>query len=115
MQPSKKSGHLAFSSENVPIRVSGLPVPVFLSEGLLPHSHVLLLIHQSQQRRAGLNPQAVVVVLGVPPIGGDKKCVEDPPKPSSILDNSKSYSDCQSKSEFQPVRIENECHLNTHQ
>lgn len=70
-QLSEKSGHLAFISEKVPIRVSGHPVPVFLSEGLLPHSHVLLLVHQSQQRRAGLDPQAIVVVLGVPPEGAE--------------------------------------------
>lgn len=81
-QPSETFGPLAFSSEKVPIRVSGHPVPVFLSEGLLPHCHVLLLVHQSQQRRAGLDPQAVVVVLGVPPEAADRQCGEDAPKHS---------------------------------
>lgn len=42
-------------------------LPLFLGEGLAPHGHVLLVLHQPQQGRAGLDAQAIVVVLGVAP------------------------------------------------
>ena len=42
-------------------------LPLLLGEGLAPHGHVLLVLHQPQQGRAGLDAQAIVVVLGVAP------------------------------------------------
>lgn len=42
-------------------------LPLFLGEGLAPHGHVLLVLHQPQQGRAGLDAQAIVVILGVAP------------------------------------------------
>lgn len=41
-------------------------IPVFLGERLLPHRHVLLFIHQSEQRGTRFDPQTIVVVLRVP-------------------------------------------------
>ena len=46
---------------------SGEGPPLFLGERLLPHGQVLLVLHQSDERRAGLDPQAVVVVLRITP------------------------------------------------
>lgn len=51
-------------------------LPLLLGEGLLPHGEVLLVLHQPQQRRAGLDAQPVVMVLGVTPgQGGERRLV----------------------------------------
>lgn len=47
--------------------------PLLLGEGLLPHGQMLLVFHQTQERGAGLDPQAIVVVFRVAPDGNRQR------------------------------------------